>query len=148
VVPPGRLDAIIVPTARPGSHLAAALQAASDLGCRLLCLSSRDSDPADILGNLDAARADAIVIDTSHVLDRLLPSLSTTSLVAERGFGRQSDLSGKRNLGLLISQALGWNKILFLDDDIDKLSTTDLRALAGLLDTHDAVGLGNTGCPD
>lgn len=48
----------------------------------------------------------------------------------------------------MISQTLGWNKILFLDDDIRELATTDLRALAGLLETHDAVGLGNTGCPD
>lgn len=145
---PGDLDAIIVPTVRPGRHLSPALEMASELNCPLLCLSSGGSDPAEVVKIADAVDAEAIVIDVSRVLPRLLPGLATTRFIGERGFGRRNDLSGKRNLGLLVSQAMGWRKILFLDDDIQKLDANDLRALAGLLDEYDAVGLGNTGYPD
>lgn len=147
-VTPGVLDAIIVPTVRPGWHLSSALEVTSELGCQLLCLSSGDSDPGDILKVADSVDAEVIVIDTSVVLPRLLPSLCTTRFITETGFARSTDLSSKRNLGLLLSKAMGWRKILFLDDDIRELAAGDLGAMAGLLDEFDAVGLGNTGYPD
>ncbi|ADD44112.1 hypothetical protein [Stackebrandtia nassauensis] len=147
-VVPGELDAIIVPTVRPGWHLTSALEVAAELDRPLLCLSSKGSDPADILKVADSVGAEAIVIDTTEALPKLLPDFATTKLIRERGFGRSTDLSGKRNLGLLIARAMNWRKILFLDDDIRQVTARDLRALGRLLDSFAAVGLGNTGYPD
>ena len=61
---------------------------------------------------------------------------------------RHSDLSAKRNLGLVLSRLLGWSRVLFLDDDITELNPADMRQASGLLDTHDAVGLHVGGFPD
>jgi len=54
-------------------------------------------------------------------------------------FGRQTDLSNKRNLGLVLARMMGWNKILFLDDDI--MRTDGLARLAGQLDAHQVAGM-------
>ena len=48
-----------------------------------------------------------------------LPDLRTSdrAFVSVSG-GRISDLSVKRNLGLLLARLRGWRKIVFVDDDI------------------------------
>jgi hypothetical protein len=146
--PCGRLDAIIVPTARPSRQLDAAVRLSATLECALLVLSSRDSDPADIARRAAKWGADTVAIDTAGALHRILPAQSLGKYLKTHGFGRFNDLSGKRNLGLLVARALGWAKVLFLDDDIRDVSPADVTALAGLLDTNDAVGLGNSGQRD
>ena len=50
-----------------------------------------------------------------------MPRWDTWELITEYGFARPSDLSTKRNLGLMLSHLLGWNRILFLDDDLTGL---------------------------
>lgn len=144
----GDLDAIIVPTVRTGEQLRPALRVAAELDCQVLCLSSRGSDPRQIIGIATDTAATATVVDTTDALPKLLPRLETTRFVDKHGFGRGTDLSGKRNLGLLICRAMGWNRILFLDDDIGHLDPAHLRAVAGLLGDYDAVGLDNSGFPD
>jgi hypothetical protein len=51
-----------------------------------------------------------------------------------------SDLSLKRNLGVLIARLAGWQKIFFLDDDIGSLSAGALHKAAASLDQHDLAG--------
>ena len=58
------------------------------------------------------------------------------------------DLSLKRNLGLLIARTAGWERILFLDDDIDVPNPSELEVVAAAADQFDAVGLHNTGFED
>src|SRR5690349_21233311 len=43
---------------------------------------------------------------------------------------------------------LGWDRILFLDDDITQLDPADMRRASGLLSEKNAVGLHVTGFPD
>ncbi len=54
---------------------------------------------------------------------------------------RVSDLSAKRNLGLLLARLHGWNKIAFVDDDITLSQTDDIARLAGQLDDYQVVGM-------
>jgi len=50
--------------------------------------------------------------------------------------GRTRDLSTKRNLGLLIAKMRGWERLMFLDDDIFGISTAEVDALAAGLNHH------------
>jgi hypothetical protein len=54
---------------------------------------------------------------------------------------RTSDLSAKRNLGLLLARLHGWNKIVFVDDDITLSQTDNIARLAGQLDEHQVAGM-------
>lgn len=47
--------------------------------------------------------------------------------------GRKSDLSMKRNIGLMVALMLRWRRILFLDDDIRGVSVDDLNHTVSLL---------------
>ncbi|HEY6315686.1 MAG TPA: hypothetical protein VIY52_33425 [Streptosporangiaceae bacterium] len=58
------------------------------------------------------------------------------------------DISRKRNLGLLIGRVRGWTRMLFLDDDIRKLSVAKLSSAAALLDDYPVVGLQVRKYPD
>ncbi len=77
-----------------------------------------------------------------------LPDWETSRLLAGTVFAGRTDVSAKRNLGLLLSHLLGWSRVLFLDDDIHGLNPDDVRRASGLLDTHNAVGLSIGGFPD
>ncbi len=48
----------------------------------------------------------------------------------------------------MLSHLVGWERIVFLDDDIKVREPGDLRQAAGLLDTYSAVGLSIVGFPD
>lgn len=47
-----------------------------------------------------------------------------------------------------MSRVAGWERVLFLDDDIHGVNPADARAAAGLLGDFDAVGMHNAGYPD
>jgi hypothetical protein len=63
-------------------------------------------------------------------------------------FERRTDVSTKRNLGLVLSHALRWKRVVFLDDDIRVPNPADLSLAVGLLGSYSAVGLGIGGFPD
>jgi hypothetical protein len=89
-----------------------------------------------------------IAIDMPAHGDLRLPRLETSRLLANTRFARRSDVSAKRNLGLTLCHMVGWDRVIFLDDDITVCDTHDLSRAAGLLDTHNAVGLFISGFPD
>ncbi|MGH3679947.1 MAG: hypothetical protein ACRDT2_06785 [Natronosporangium sp.] len=148
--PPSGIDAIVVPTSRPVNCLRGAIRLARELDSLVvvLCSGSATADEAAAVGASLHARV--VAIDVGG-LDRLLPVLDTSQLLMEprfRHFRRRSDLSIKRNLGLLLARAAGWQRVLFLDDDIARVRAAELRAAAGLLPEHRVVGLSNCGFPD
>ena len=69
------------------------------------------------------------------------PTRTIHSDFDEAKAGRSSDLSVKRNLGLLLARLHGWNKIAFVDDDITVSRTDDIARLAGQLDEHQVAGM-------
>jgi hypothetical protein len=146
--PQAKVDAIIVPTARPVVYLREAAVAAKSLGCPLVTLHSRKWTSAHAASHYLSRAIDLIAIDMPPVGDLRLPELATSRLLAGKIFERRTDTSAKRNLALVLSHMLGWERVVFLDDDIRVPDPTDLSKAAGLLDTHTAVGLRNTGFPD
>jgi hypothetical protein len=62
--------------------------------------------------------------------------------------GRISDLSLKRNLGLLLARQHGWNKVAFIDDDITITGPESIARLAGQLDKHQVAGMRSGWFPD
>jgi hypothetical protein len=142
------VDAIIVPTARPVASLKEAARAALSLGCPLVTLHSRKWTSASEAARYLPDPVDLVAIDVPERMHLRLPELKTSRVIAGTVFERQTDVSAKRNLGLMLSHMLRWKRVVFLDDDIQVPDPDDLARAAGLLDTHSAVGLGIGGFPD
>jgi hypothetical protein len=145
---PVKVDAIIVPTARPVAYLKEAASAALSLGCPLVTLHSKKWTSAyAAAASLDPA-VNLIAIDVPETGHLRIPELETSRLLAGTMFERRTDLSIKRNLALVLSHTLHWERVIFLDDDIRVPKPGDLSRAAGLLDAHAAVGLGIGGFSD
>jgi hypothetical protein len=148
-----RLDAIIVPASRPAPNLDQAITLARAANCWLLILCSRQLRGTDAVRQL-ATRSyrKAIVIDVpagySHDLFRF-PRLSAikAELPQERHL-YSTDLSLKRNIGLVMARLLNWQHIFFLDDDIRDVSYPDLQSTVNMLGSYAAAGLWITEYPD
>ena len=61
---------------------------------------------------------------------------------------RVTDLSTKRNVGLILARMLGWQYIFFLDDDIRDIDPTDVHSTVSMLAFHPAAGMRVTNYPD
>lgn len=144
--PHAHVDAVIVPTARPVESLSTAIDLVSKLGSVLVALCSRDVSADQVLSCARAHNVSTVAIDVGDIDN--LPTFNTTLAVNGSRFERTTDLSHKRNLGLLLSRVVGWQRVLFLDDDMDEVHPSDIRAAAGLLNRYDVVGLNNIGFPD
>ena len=141
-----RIDAIIVPTVRNPAYLEAASGLAQELDCTLVTLHSKQWTSAAKAAQRLPDSLDLIAVDVPDPALLRLPRFQTSQLAAHKVFPRQprlspTDLSTKRNLGLVLSRLLGWSRVLFLDDDITELNPADVLVAGGLLDTHNAVGL-------
>jgi len=150
---PLRLDAIIVPGSRPAPSLDQAVTLARAAGCWLLILCSQRLQGSEVKEFLaERAFHKAIVIELppgySHELLEF-PKLRAVSkeLPLECHF-YATDLSMKRNVGLVLAKMLGWRRVFFLDDDIRDVAYPDLQATVDMLDSFPAVGMWVTEFPD
>lgn len=146
-VTPAELDAIVIPTSRPAHWLREAMGLAGRLGCGavVMCSGAVKAVEASALGDRVGIPVIAIDIDDA---EQALPTFSADDLLDSTILQRTSDTSVKRNLALMLARIAGWDRILFLDDDIYGIGTEDARAAAGLLDDFDVVGMHNLGYPD
>jgi hypothetical protein len=142
------IDAIIVPTARPPAYLDKAATLARSLSCTLVTLHSKRWTSAASAVRRLPWDVDLFAIDVPDTIHLRLPIWETSLLLASTVFERRTDLSAKRNLGLMLSRMLGWSRVLFLDDDITELNPDDVRRASGQLDMYNAVGLHVGGFPD
>lgn len=147
------LGAIIVPASRRARNLEQAITLARALHCALLILCSRQVEP-DEVHKLLAERSfcDAIVVnlpdDYQHELldfrglasmkDDLPPACATYV----------TDLSTKRNVGLLLARMLGWRRIFFLDDDIRDINPIDVQSTVSMLGSYATAGMRVSKFPD
>jgi hypothetical protein len=148
---PQAIDAVFVPTARRPVYLIEAARLSVQLRCPLVTLhSGRWTSSVEAFRRLrhDVPEVDLIAIDVPARALLQLPDWATSRLVAGTVFARKSDLSTKRNLALMLSWLIGWDRILFLDDDITQLDPTDMERASGLLENANVVGLQVTGFPD
>jgi glycosyltransferase involved in cell wall biosynthesis len=138
-----RLDAMIVPASRPASHLQLAIEMSALLGVFLVVLCSKHTrieHVAEQVSRTSGARSLLIEIsDTWSHPD--FPAQTSASSFLEASAHRKSDLSAKRNIGLVLARLCGWRKIAFLDDDITFLHTTNIARLAKQLEDHQVAGM-------
>lgn len=148
-----RLDAIIVPASRPAAHLDHAVTLARAAGCWLLILCSGSLSRTEAVTFL-AARScrKAIAIDLpsdySHKLLSFPELLAISSELPEDCGLYTTDLSMKRNIGLVLARMMGWRRIFFLDDDIRDITYPNLQHTVNMLGSFSAAGVWVTDFPD
>jgi hypothetical protein len=143
-----RLDAIIVPASRPISFLRPAIGLAADLGVFLVVLCSKQTrveQVAERVAETPGARSLIVPIPDGWKHPRF-PTQTSAAEFQKANANRDSDLSAKRNVGLLLARLRGWNKIAFVDDDI--IYMDNIARLAGQLDRHQVAGMRVRQFPD
>ncbi|GAA0466541.1 hypothetical protein Aca07nite_76850 [Actinoplanes capillaceus] len=146
--PDGGLDAIIVPTSSKTDALRHVIEVGREIGCPVVALCSREASAVQAWRIAQHETAPLMAVDVDRTLAGKLPSFATDLRLAEGGFSGASDLSLKRNLGLVLARGSGWRRVLFLDDDIHLDEPEHLHRVAGLVDRYRAVGLANHGFAD
>jgi hypothetical protein len=144
------LDAIVVPAARKADKLQPVAELAATADVLLVVLASHAcevAEAAEQVASIPGARALIVDIPRGFRSDLLIFETSAPSF-ANLKAGRDSDLSLKRNLGLLLARLMRWTKIMFLDDDIYGVTLTDLAKIASQLDNHQVTGLISRWYPD
>ena len=149
------LDAIIVPASRPARHLDHAITLAHSAQCRLVVLCSRRARSDDV-NQLLASRSftQAVVIDLPPGYGHRWLEFATSrpeeiGRLPEPCATRDTDLSTKRNLGLILARMLGWDRVFFMDDDIGNINLPDLRRTASMLGRqYYSVGMRVSDFPD
>ncbi|TDO50742.1 hypothetical protein EV643_104239 [Kribbella sp. VKM Ac-2527] len=142
-----RLDAIVVPASRPNLQRVIALSAV--LSVPLVALCSRLAKAEKVAERVEATfGARALIVDVPHGYQLL----GHRHLTADASFRRanaerSSDLSVKRNIGLVLAHLRHWNKILFIDDDI-YLSQRDVARFSTSLDRHPVAAMASKYFPD
>lgn len=137
------IDAIIVPAAREPARLQPAVDLAAQLRCQVVAVCTYDATAKEA-----GALSDRIIgVDFSKASFALAP-LSSDQLLARERRTFDKDTGARRNLGLLIGRSMGWQRVLFLDDDLDDLDPRDVQNAAARLGDFDVIGIQNYGYPD
>jgi hypothetical protein len=147
------LDAIIVPGTRPAEYLDHAVTLARAAKCSLVILCSHYLDGREARKYLDARSfREAIVIELpsgySHPLFDFQTLLDIKDQLPPACGSRVTDLSMKRNVGLVLAKMLAWRRIFFLDDDIRDIAYPDLQRTVDMLSSFSAAGMWVTEFPD
>jgi hypothetical protein len=139
-------DAIIVPASRPAPNLDHAMALAKAMNCWLVVFCSRRARGEEV-GALaaDMRFSRALAVDLPPGYRHKLVDFASSGVtrgdlpaVCENPNG---DLSTKRNLGLLLSRMMGWERIFFMDDDIRDVAADDLRATTAMLGRYRSAGM-------
>jgi hypothetical protein len=138
----GRFDAIIVPASRPASSLQPLIKLSAGLRTLLVVLCSKRTSADEVAAQVSRSGAMALVIEMSDLWTHPgIPNRTSDLAFKKANARRQSDLSAKRNLGLLLARLNGWTKIAFVDDDIMSLRKRAIARLAGQLEKHQVAGM-------
>jgi len=144
------LDAIVVPAARPASFLQGIIDLSAAVSVPLVVLCSRQTNVEQVAERVNKTLgASALVVEVP--VEYQLPNqehLTSARLFHEALADRSSDLSVKRNIGLLLGRLRGWRKILFVDDDISHLRPMDVGRLTSTLDRHPVASMSTRRFPD
>lgn len=147
------LDAIIVPGSRPAANLDHAVMLAKAARCWLLVVCSQRLHGTEVEEFLaERSFRKAIVIDLPPGYRHELLEFPRLRSV-EKDLPREcnfytTDLSMKRNIGLVLARMLGWKRIFFLDDDIRDIAYPNLQTTVDMLGSYPTVGMRVTHFPD
>jgi hypothetical protein len=153
-----RIDAIIVPASRGAAALDGAASLATSLNAPLIALCSRRTLAHEVtarFARIPGCHVLAIDVPACYRHD-LLPTRTVATRFRAASRHRTTDLSLKRNLGLLMARLMDWGRILFLDDDIgdawfgrpQALPAEAVYRLATALDSYQIAGLACREFPD
>jgi hypothetical protein len=145
--PQVRVDALLIPTCRPAQWLGDAMALARELDCGVVAICSGNANAVEVIKLGDRLDVSVLAIDLINV-GYGIPTFSTAQLTQSTVFRLRSDASLKRNLALVLSRVAGWERVLFLDDDIFAIAPVEARSAVGLLAEYDVAGLRNIGYPD
>jgi hypothetical protein len=146
-----RVDAIVVPAARPARHLDFAINLANQSRAMLVLLCSRGAKVDDVrlrVARSPGTRAMLVEVPPGYAIPGFQPLTSDERELVEVSAGRTSDLSVKRNVGLLLARMLGWDNVVYLDDDIYRVTPASLEKLVGQLGSFPVAGMASTRFPD
>jgi hypothetical protein len=106
----------------------------------LVVVCSKRVNKQQVIDEARRENAEVFAVDLpprpANPLDGISFRTSTDGDLLAASSGLTRDLSMKRNLGLVIARMLGWQRLMFLDDDIFDVSKQDVYALAAGLDDH------------
>jgi hypothetical protein len=115
----------------------------ASLGIFLVVLCSKEAkveQVEELVSRTPGARS--LVVEVSAEWSHPeFPRRTSAPVFLEASAYRVSDLSAKRNIGLMLARLHGWSKIVFIDDDITSLETVDVVRLARQLENHQVVGM-------
>jgi len=135
-----RFDAILVPTYRPIRMLGDCISLARETAIPLIVICSKRVDKGEVFKAARRANVAAYAVDLppdhAKVLDGMSFATATEEDLLAATSGRTRELSMKRNLGLVIARMLGWQRLMFLDDDIYDVSKAGVDALSAGLNDH------------
>lgn len=145
-----RFDAIVVPTHRPPARLRYSIDLASRTQTPLFVLCSGGAYKEAVVKMAARSGVEAYAADmpSGDPLGVVGFRTSANEELAAANLGRNPDLSVKRNLGLALARLLGWNKLMFLDDDIHGIGTSSVAKLAESLEGHSISALIPEDFPD
>ncbi len=114
-----RIDALVVPTCRPfretRERLLSAASVADELGGVLVLLCSKEARIEELQRAVRACRTPVLALD-AEAWRVLLPRFETSAHPLARV--DDWDTPEKRNVALLLAAGLGWQTVMFLDDDV------------------------------
>jgi hypothetical protein len=137
----GQFGAILVPTNRPVKSLEFCISLAREAGIPLIVVCSKRVSKEEVIAASSGADVEVYAVDlpmpAAGPPEGISFLTSTDEELLALSSGQTRDLSAKRNLGLLIAKMLGWERLMFLDDDIFGISKAEVDALAAGLNHHD-----------
>lgn len=157
----GPVDAIIVPASRRAQHLSGLVNLAARCGATLVVFTSHQCEIEDaaklvartpgsgraVLADVPSGEAPITLAPHGDGLDIRRMATSADDFRPLNGY-RTSNLSLKRNLGLLLARYRGWRKIMFLDDDVIGVTQEHVARVAHHLDTNRFAGFKTLSFPD
>ncbi len=134
---PGTLDAVVVPAARPAEHLGQAVEVARRADANLVVLASKETDAREA-GRIAVRRLprDRVTVVQFPAVYQPLGLDFSADQVARPQEHRCVDTSAKRNTGLALATMMGWNRVLFLDDDVHGFGRRQLALLEDGFGAH------------
>jgi hypothetical protein len=145
------LDAIVVPASRRAHHLDGVIDLAARYGATLVVLASHRceiEEAAELVASTPGSGRAVLAKVPANGKSELLDLATSADWFRDLSGGRTSNLSLKRNIGLLLARYRGWQKIMFLDDDIIHLTLDQVARVAHLLDSNRYAGLRTVKYPD
>ncbi|CUR61884.1 conserved hypothetical protein [metagenome] len=147
VAPPKSLGGIVVSASRSADHLDTALGLAVALSADIVVLASGRAAPEDIaLRAAGSADRRLTVVPVPDDYSPPVVDLVTDGIPA--GTAGLGDLCVKRNLGLLVARLVGWETVLFLDDDIRGITGVDVERALMVLPHAGMAGMPAREFPD